>query len=255
MNDRSLAGRTALVTGGAKGIGRACCLRLAHAGADIAINYLTSEEAAGETAELVNQTGVRSHRVRADVSSPEQVAAMVCDVNAALGPIDLLVNNAGVFHYVSHERTTLEVWRQTLDVNLTGAYLVTWAVKQSMIERGFGRIVNIASIAGLRARPMSVAYAASKAGMIGLTKSVAEALAPHNIRVNAVAPGLIDTEILSGVSQERIDAIVQSTPLGRIGQGNDVANATLFLLSDESSFMTGQTLVVCGGRVSPSPAC
>jgi 3-oxoacyl-[acyl-carrier protein] reductase len=249
MNDRSLAGRTALVTGGAKGIGRACCLRLAQAGAAIAINYLTSEQAARETHALVRQVGARACTVRGDVSSPEQVATIVGEVTGALGPIDLLVNNAGVFHYASHEQTTLEVWRQTLDVNLTGAYLVTWAVKRSMIERGFGRIVNIASIAGLRARPMSIAYAASKAGMIGLTKSVAEALAPHNIRVNAIAPGLVDTEILSGVSRERIDAIVQATPLDRIGRGDDVASAALFLLSEESSFMTGQTLVVCGGRV------
>lgn len=249
MNDRSLAGRTALVTGGAKGIGRACCLRLAEAGADIAINYRTSEQAARETAESVRQAGVRAHAVQADVSSAEQVAAMIEEIGGALGPVDLLVNNAGVFHYLSHEETTLEAWRQTLDVNLTGSYLVTWAVKQRMIERGFGRIVNIASIAGLRARPMSIAYAASKAGVIGLTKSLAEALAPHNIRVNAVAPGLIDTEILSGVSQTQLDAIVQSTPLGRIGHGDDVASAVLFLLSDQSSFMTGQTMVVSGGRV------
>lgn len=249
MNDRPLTGRTALITGGAKGIGRACCLRLAEAGADVAVNYLTSEQEARETAELVRQFEGRSLIVRGDVSSPEQVTMMVQEVTATLGPVDLLVNNAGVFHFVSHDETTIEVWRQTLDVNLTGAYLVTWAVKQGMIERGFGRIVNIASIAGLRARPMSIAYAASKAGMIGLTKSVAEALAPHNIRVNAIAPGLIDTEILSGVSQERLDAIVQSTPLGRIGSAEDVADAVLFLLSEQSSFITGQTLVVCGGRV------
>lgn len=249
MNDRPLIGRTALVTGGAKGIGRACCVRLAQAGADIAINYLTSERQARETAELVGQVGVRSHTVRADVRSPEEVSAMVREVADTLGPVDLLINNAGVFHFVSHEETTPDVWRQTLDVNLTGAYLATWTVKPSMIERRFGRIVNIASIAGLRARPMSIAYAASKAGLIGLTKSLAEALAPHNIRVNAIAPGLIDTEILSGVSQDRIDAIVGSTPLGRIGHGDDVADAVLFLLTDQSSFITGQTLVVCGGRV------
>jgi len=249
MIDRPLAGRTALVTGAAKGIGRACCLRLAEAGANVAVNYLTSVEQACETVELVAQAGVRSHLVRADVTSPEQVAAMVDEVAASLGPIDLLVNNAGVFHFLPHEKTSLEVWRQTLDVNLTGAYLVTWAVKPSMIERGFGRIVNIASIAGLRPRPMSIAYAASKAGLIGLTKSLAEALAPHNIRVNAIAPGLIETEILSDVSQDRIDAIVQSTPLGRIGSVDDIADAALFLLSEQSSFITGQTIVVCGGRV------
>ncbi len=249
MSERPLAGRTALVTGGAKGIGRACCLRLAQAGANVAINYLTSDEQARETAELVEQSGVKALLVRADVASPEQVTAMVGEVVDAMGPVDLLVNNSGVFHFISHEETSLEIWRKTLDVNLTGAYLVSWAVKQSMIEHGFGRIVNIASIAGLRPRPMSIAYAASKAGLIGLTKSLAEALAPHNIRVNAIAPGLIDTEILSDVSQERIDAIVQSTPLGRIGSGVDVADAALFLLSEQSSFITGQTLVVCGGRV------
>lgn len=249
MSDRPLTGRTALVTGGAKGIGRACCVRLAEAGANVAINYLTSDEQARETAELVLQAGAKALLAYADVSSPEQVTAMVGQVIDALGPVDLLVNNAGVFHFLSHEETSLEVWRKTLDVNLTGAYLVTWAVKAGMIERGFGRIVNIASIAGLRPRPMSIAYAASKAGLIGLTKSLAESLAPHNVRVNAIAPGLIDTEILSDVSQERIDAIVQSTPLGRIGRGADVADAALFLLSEQSSFITGQTLVVCGGRV------
>ena len=249
MSDRPLAGRTALVTGGAKGIGRACCVRLAQAGANVAIHYLTSDEQARETAELVRQAGVTTHIVCADVASPEQVSAMVGEVTEVLGPVDFLVNNAGVFHFLPHEETSLEVWRKTLDVNLTGAYLVTWAVKPSMIERGFGRIVNIASIAGLRPRPMSIAYAASKAGLIGLTKSLAEALAPHNIRVNAIAPGLIDTEILADVSQERIDAIVQSTPLGRIGSVADVADAVLFLLSEQSSFITGQTLVVCGGRV------
>jgi 3-oxoacyl-[acyl-carrier protein] reductase len=249
MSDHSLAGRTALVTGGAKGIGRACCVRLAQAGANVAINYLTSDEQARVTADLVEQAGVKAHLICADVASPEQVTAMVSEVIDALGPVDLLVNNAGVFHFLPHDETSLEIWRKTLDVNLTGAYLVTWAVKPSMIERGFGRIVNIASIAGLRPRPMSIAYAASKAGLIGLTKSLAEALAPHNIRVNAIAPGLIDTEILSDVSQERIDAIVQSTPLGRIGSGVDIADAALFLLSEQSSFITGQTLVVCGGRV------
>jgi NAD(P)-dependent dehydrogenase (short-subunit alcohol dehydrogenase family) len=163
--------------------------------------------------------------------------------------VDLLVNNAGVFDLLSHEETSLDVWQRTMDINLMGPYLVTWAVKPGMIERGFGRIVNIASIAGLRPRPTAIAYAASKAGLISFTQSLAEALAPHNIRVNAVAPGLIDTEIISGVGQERIDAIVQSTPLGRIGQSDDIADAVLFLLSDRSKFVTGQTLVVCGGRV------
>jgi len=248
MSDSSLKGRTALITGGGKGIGRACCVRLAREGADVAINYLTSERQARETAELVKEAGATPHLVRADVSSADQVQAMVAEVTEALGPIELLVNNAGIFHYVSHQETTPEIWRRTLDVNLTGAYLVTWAVKQSMIERRFGRIVNVASISALQARPMSIAYAVSKAGMIALTKSLSAAVAADNIRVNAVAPGLIDTEIIDGVEQSRLDTLVAATPMARIGKPEEIANLVYFLLSDESSFMTGQTIVASGGR-------
>lgn len=249
MPERPLTGRTALVTGGARGIGRECCLKLAAAGANVAVNYQSSADQAREVVALIEQSGAKAIAVQADVSSPEQVDRLVAEIEQSLGPVDLLVNNAGVFHFLPHEQTTLEIWRRTLDVNLTGAYLTTWAVKPGMIARKFGRIVNISSISGLRPRPMSIAYAASKAGLIGLTKSLAEALAPHNIRVNAIAPGLIDTEILSGVSQQQIDNIVQATPLGRIGTSADVADAAIFLLSEQSSFITGQTLVVCGGRV------
>ena len=167
-----------------------------------------------------------------------------------LGPIDLLVNNAGIFHFVSHEETTPEIWQRTMDVNLTSSYNVTWAVKQSMIERGFGRIVNVSSIAGLRPRPMSIAYAVSKAGMISLTKGLAEALAAHNIRVNAVAPGLIDTEIITSVEQSRLDEIITATPITRLGTPTEIAEVVCFLLSEQSSFMTGQTLVASGGRVT-----
>ena len=174
---------------------------------------------------------------------------MIETVEQELGPVELLINNAGVFHFVSHEDSDLAVWNETLAVNLTGTFLVTWAVKQKMIERGFGRIVNMSSISALRARPNSIAYAASKAGVTGFTKSTAEALAGHNVRVNAIAPGLIATEILDGVEQATLDGIVDSTPLGRIGTPEDVADLARFLLSEESRFMTGQTLVVSGGRV------
>ena len=140
-------------------------------------------------------------------------------------------------------------YRWTLDINLTGCYRVTWAVKAGMIKRRFGRIVNMSSISALRARPMSIAYAVSKAGMTALTKSLAEAVAEHNIRVNAVAPGLIDTEIIKDVDPQVRESIVANTPLGRLGQPDDIADIVLFLLSDRSRFMTGQTLVASGGRV------
>jgi len=249
MVERIFAGRTALVTGGSRGIGRACCERLARAGANVAVNYVSNEQAAHETARLIEEAGGAAHCVRADVSSSDDVDRMIAEVTMRLGPIDLLVNNAGVFDFVSHAETTQAIWQRTLDVNLTGAFLVTWAVKDSMMARGFGRIVNVSSIAALDARPMSIAYAASKAGLVGFTKSLAGALAPHNIRVNAVAPGLIETEILDGVEQATLDRIIENTPMKRIGKPEEIAALIFFLLSDESSYTTGQTMVSSGGRV------
>ena len=249
MNERELEGRTALVTGGAKGIGRACCEKLAQAGANVAINYHRSEAAAHETAQRVEAEGVSSHVVRADVSSPESVTAMVQEVHEKLGPIDLLVNNAGIFHWLSHDQVTLELWQRTLDSNLTSAFLVTWAVKDQMLERGFGRIVNISSIAALRGRPLAIPYAVSKAGMIALTKGLAEAVAHQNVRINAIAPGAIDTEILNVVDSDRMARMLEATPIPRLGEPSEVAEVVLFMLSERSSFMTGQTIVVSGGRV------
>ena len=247
--DRSFTGKTALVTGGSRGIGRACCVRLAQAGAKVAINYCSNEKAALETARLVEEAGGTPLAVRGDVAAADDVDRMIAEVTSRLGPVDLLVNNAGVFDYVPHTETTRTIWQRTLDVNLTGAYLVTWAVKDAMIARGYGRIVNMASISALDPRPMSIAYAASKAGLVGLTKSIAAALAPHNIRVNAVAPGLIETEILEGVDPATLARLIDATPMKRIGTPEEIAALVYFLLSDESSFTTGQTIVTDGGRV------
>ena len=249
MSDRCFTNKTALVTGGSRGIGRACCLRLARAGANVAVNYCSNETAALETVRLVKEAGAKGHAVQADVSSSADVDRMIAAVMTELGPVDLLVNNAGVFDYVPHHETTKAIWQRTLDVNLTGVFLVTWAVKDSMISRGYGRIVNMTSISALDPRPMSIAYAASKAGLVGLTKSAAAALAPHNIRVNAVAPGLIETEILDGVEPATLERLIEATPLKRIGTPEEIAALVFFLLSDESSFTTGQTIVSSGGRV------
>ena len=246
---RDLEGRTALVTGGAKGIGAACCLLLAKAGARVAVNYRSSGAAAEQLVARIESDAGTALACQADVTSDEAVSGMVTNVEAALGPIDLLVNNAGIFDFVSHEETTPEQWQRTLDINLTGCYRVTWAVKAGMIQRRFGRIVNMSSIAALRARPMSIAYAVSKAGMTALTKSLAEAVAEYNIRVNAVAPGLIDTEIIKDVDPQVRESIVANTPLGRLGQPDDIAEMVLFLLSERSRFTTGQTIVASGGRV------
>lgn len=249
MNVHDLGGRTALVTGGGRGIGRAVCLRLARSGAKVAVNYVANESAANETADLIRQTGGEARIVQADVSSADDVRRMVGEVEGSLGPVELLVNNAGIFHYVSHAQTTPDIWQRQIDVNLTGTYHVTWVVKDAMAARRYGRIVNVASIAGLRPRPMSIAYSVSKAGVISLTQSLAAALAGDAIRVNCVAPGLIETDILDGVERSNIDALVEATPLQRIGRPEDIAEVVEFLLSDRSGFMTGQTLVADGGRV------
>ncbi|MEE2990295.1 MAG: 3-oxoacyl-ACP reductase family protein [Planctomycetota bacterium] len=250
MSDQIFQGKTALVTGASRGIGKACALLLAQAGADVAVNYRQSEAAAAETVAEIQALGVRSVSIQADVSSPEGAGDLVQSTVEQLGPVDLLVNNAGIFDRISHEETDWAQWRQTMASNLDSAFLVTWGVKESMIQREYGRIVNISSIAGVRPRPMSIAYAASKAGMIGFARSLAQALAPHNIRVNTVAPGLIATDILDGVAQQDLQDLIDATPIPRIGKAEEIAELVFFLLSDRSSFMTGQTLVASGGRVT-----
>ena len=152
--------------------------------------------------------------------------------------------------FVGHDEITPEIWKRSLEVNLTGPYNVIWAVKQGMIKRRFGRIVNISSIAGIRGRPNSISYAVTKAGLNMLTKSVSDALAEYNVRVNGIAPGLIDTEMPRIAASEEVMAqLVEATPMKRIGQPEDIASVVYFLLSDESRFMTGQTIVASGGRV------
>lgn len=249
MAELEFSGRTALVTGGSRGIGRACVEMLARNGANVAVNYRANADAANDVVQGITAAGQRAIAVQADVTDETQVQSMVETIEAEFGPVDLLINNAGIFHFVTHDKTDLAIWQQTLACNLTGVFLVTWAVKRRMIERGFGRIVNMSSISALRARPNSIAYAASKAGVTGFTKSTAEALAGHNIRINAIAPGLIETEIIDGVDPATRERLVNATPLGRIGTPEDVADLARFLLSDESRFMTGQTIVVSGGRV------
>ena len=250
MTDHGIAGRVALVTGGSRGIGRAISEQLAAAEVRVAVNYRSDHASAEATVAAIESSGGTAMSVAADVSRDADVERLVAEVGEGLGAVDLLVNNAGIFDYGGHRETTAELWRRTMEVNLTSAFLVSWAVKDGMIERGYGRIVNVASIAALRPRPNSIAYAASKAGMIGLTRSLAEAVAGDGVRVNAIAPGLIQTDILADVDRGVLDELVEATPMKRIGQPNDIAGVTLFLLGDDSNFMTGQTLVASGGRVT-----
>lgn len=242
---KDFEGRVALVTGAAKGIGRAVAAELARRGARVAVNFLTGEKEAHAT---VRELGA-GLAVRADVTSEAEVAEMARRVELELGPVDLLVNNAGFYAMAAHDKLTPEIWRKTLEVNLTGAFLVTWALKDSMIARRFGRIVNMSSISALAPRPWSMAYAASKAGLVSLTQGCAAAFAPHNVRVNAIAPGLVETEMLHRSPRELVEQLREQTPMKRIGAPEEIAKLAAFLLSEEASFTTGQTWVADGGRV------
>ena len=249
MAEKELAGRVALVTGGSRGIGRAVCLVLAREGADVAVNYVADAEAAGRTRAEVEAAGVRGVTVKADVAREDEVAAMVAATEAELGPVDILVTSAGISPLEPHTELDLERWRRVMAVNLDGTFLSIMAVKDGMIARSFGRIVCLASVAGLRARSQFIHYSASKAAVIALVRSFAEALAPV-VRVNCVAPGLIDTDMTDSFSPELRRAAIEATPLQRSGTPKEIAELTLFLLSERSSFTTGQTVVASGGRVT-----
>lgn len=243
------AGRVALVTGGSRGIGRATALRLAREGADVAVSYATRVREAEDVVAEVVALGRRALAEPCDVSRPDDVGRLVARTRERLGPIDLLVHCGAISNLRDHADLGYDVWRETIDVNLTGTYLVVFAVKDEMIARRFGRIVTVSSVAALRPRPRQIHYASAKAGVIALTRCCAEAFAPHNVRVNGVAPGLIETELLHVLPDAAIAKAVGDTPLGRVGRPDEVAAVIRFLLSDDSGFLTGQTVDVSGGRV------
>ncbi len=244
------AGRVALITGGSRGIGRATALRLAAEGADVAISYATQEAAARQVTHEIETMGQRALAQPCDVARPDDVARLVGKTREALGPIDLVAHCGAISNICDHRALDYERWRETIDVNLNGTYLVVFAVKDEMIERRFGRIVTLSSIAALRPRQMQIHYSTAKAGVIALTRCCAEALAPYNVRINCVAPGLIETEMAHVLAPETMQRVIAETPMGRIGQPEEIAAVIRFLLSDESSFMTGQTVVASGGRVT-----
>lgn len=244
----SMAGKVALVTGGGRGIGRSICLDLARRGAAVGVNYRLDAGAAATTVEAVRAAGSEAVAVGGDVSSADQVDAMVSQVRARLGPIDYLVNNAGFSRLTPIESLTYAEWRKVLAVNLDGPFLTTWAVKDEMIARGRGAIVNVTSVAGLVPNDRQVHYGTAKSALGYFTKVCARALAAHGVRVNAVAPGFTWTDRVQTVSEESVAATVAEVPLGRGAQPQEISAAVVFLLSDEASYITGQVLPVCGGR-------
>jgi len=244
-----LSGRTALVTGGSRGIGRAIALRLAGQGADVAFSYRGNEAAAKATVGDIEALGRKGLAVQADVSDAEAADGLVKAVIDAFGKVDILVNNAGITRDDLIMRMSVEAFREVLETNLFGAFYMTKAVTRPMLKAKGGRIVNITSVSGQAGQTGQANYSAAKAGLIGLTKATARALASRSITCNAVAPGFVLTELTQDLPEALQAEITSRTPLGRFGTTEEIANAVAFLASDDAAFITGQVLAVDGGLV------
>ena len=242
-----LEGKTALVTGGARGIGKAIALIFAKNGANVAFSDLRYDEAAAELERELAAYGVKAKGFASDASNLAASEQLADDVAASFGRIDVLVNNAGITRDTLLMRMTEEQWDLVIQVNLKSVFNLTKAVQKYMLKQRSGSIINMSSVVGLGGNAGQSNYAASKAGMIGFTKSVAQELGPRNIRCNAVAPGFIETEMTAGLPEDVKKAWAEKIPLRRAGTADDVANVCIFLASDLSLYVTGQVLPVCGG--------
>ena len=237
----------ALVTGGSRGIGRAICLELARQGAAVAVNYAGNEQAAQETVEACRALGVQAEAFQADVSDPAACESLIAQVKERFGRLDILVNNAGVTRDGLLMTAKPEDFDKVLDTNLKGAYFCMKAAAKVMMRQRYGRIVNLSSVVGLRGNPGQTGYAASKAGVLGLTKAAAKELASRNITVNAVAPGFIETDMTAVLPEKAKTAMLATIPMAAPGQSEDVARAAAFFARPESAYITGQVLCVDGG--------
>jgi len=243
-----LEGKCAVVTGGGRGIGKAICLKLASLGADIgAVDILKSEAAA--TAAEVEALGRKAVAVACDVSSPSEVQAMFGEVSGALGGVHILINNAGITRDNLMMRMSDEDWKKVIDVNLSGAFNCCREASKYFIKQRFGRVVNVSSVVGLMGNAGQANYSASKAGIIGLTKSLAKELATRGVTANAVAPGYVDTEMTRAISEQARSKLVSLIPVARLGKVDDVANVVAFLVSDGADYITGQVINVDGGML------
>jgi 3-oxoacyl-[acyl-carrier protein] reductase len=244
-------GKVALVTGGGRGIGRATALGLARGGADVIVNYLRDRDSAKEVVEGIESLGRKALSVQADVGSQPEVEALFAHVDRAFGKIDILINNAALGGPKSLEEIDLDFWDRILKINLTGPFLCTQAAARRMIPRKYGRIVNVSALAGVRGGDMNPAYTASKAGLMGFTKSAARYLGKHNITVNCVSPGPIETEFSKQLPEQIRANVAKLSALGRAGAPEDAADAILFFASDLSRHVTGQMILADGGIEMP----
>ena len=243
----SLTGKTAIVTGGSRGIGRAVCLELARRGCNIVLSFAGNTAAAEQTAADCQALGVQALAVQGDVSDADAVKALFDAALKQFGAVDILVINAGITRDSLLMLLKAEDFDAVVDTNLKGTFLCMKAAVRPMMKQRRGRIISLSSVVGLHGNAGQVNYAATKAGVIGMTKSLAKELAGRNITVNAVAPGFIDTDMTAVLPEKAREAILASIPMARLGAAEDVANAVAFLASDEAGYITGQVLAVDGG--------
>lgn len=242
-----LKGMNALVTGGSRGIGKAIAIELSKQGANVAISFVNNESKAKEVVAEIEKNGVKGLAVKANVSKEEDVNNMVDVVNKELGSIDILVNNAGITKDNLLIRMKTEDWDDVINTNLKGAYLCTKAVTRGMMKKRFGKIVSIASVVGVSGNAGQANYSASKAGIIGFTKSIAKELGSRGINVNAIAPGFVETDMTQVLSEDIKKQMLDIIPLKKFAQPKDIANVVAFLCSEKGSYITGQVINVDGG--------
>jgi 3-oxoacyl-[acyl-carrier protein] reductase len=247
MNSQPLSGRAALVTGGSRGIGRACALALSEAGASVAVGYSANDTAANEVAELITSRGGTAVTLGADLADGAAAAGLVDRTVAALGAVDIVVNNAGITRDNLAVRMSDADWDDVLAVDLSAAFRICRAALRPMLRRRDGRIINIASVAGVTGNPGQANYSAAKAGLIGLTKALCREVSSRGITVNAVAPGFIATDMTAALTATALDAAAATVPMRRLGTADEVAAAVRFLALPEAGYITGHVLHVDGG--------
>ena len=242
-------GRVALITGSSRGIGRAIALQLASQGMRIAVNYVRDADAAAEVVQRVEEAGSQAVALQGDVTKSEDVERLFAQTGEAFGPVEVLVNNAGIIRDSLLMRMSDEDWDSVVDLDLRSVFLCTRAGIRTMVRGRWGRVINIGSIVGLRGNPGQANYAAAKAGLVGFTQSVAKEVASRNITVNCVAPGYVETDIVEDLPQELKNYIMERVPVGRFGRPEEISGLVGFLASDAASYITGQAIAVDGGLV------